>query len=201
MQPPAAARPPGPLSAAAGAANATLRTAAASSARRMFFALILLVLPVMVFPFRLWPDGQCQGENHGRSGSLRGPCEIGGPRRRSRGRKHEERKRDRRDARAEVRDDLPDPQQVEVAVVAERALVVWCVHRNLAELKGRSGCEPREDRAPSPTAKSAGEGASGIGANYGHRRRCGSSERSLAASGAGSREAMPSGRSLPTTTA
>ena len=37
-------------------------------------------------------------------------------------REHEQRKRDRRDVRTEVRPDLPDPEQVEVAVTPERVI-------------------------------------------------------------------------------
>jgi hypothetical protein len=60
--------------------------------------------------------------------------QIGGGRhdsgssRRSRRCEHEERKRDRRDVGTEVRDDLPYPKQVEVAVAAEWAAFACCVH-------------------------------------------------------------------------
>ena len=60
------------------------------------------------------------------SGSCRRPCR----------REHKQRKRDRRDVRTEVRHDLPDPEQVEVAVTPERVTFGGCRGRHLRDQAG-----------------------------------------------------------------
>src|SRR5205823_6460264 len=70
-------------------------------------------------------------ESPGRNGEdevrqIAGGRHYPGPCRRPCRREHEQRKRDRRDVRTEFRPDLPDPEQVEVAVTPERVIFGGC---------------------------------------------------------------------------